>query len=147
MRTISIVGVVLVLAACTNSSTDADDGGCADISGNYKLTATKQTGTCSGSENGTASEDTVTIERNANGLFVRIPGLDGACPGSLEAATCRFTAQCVLLGKDDPSQKVGTFNIDYTFSGKTFSGSVNVGLNPPGKASCTELETHDGTRI
>lgn len=138
------------MLACS-SSVDGDEGGgggCTDITGNYKLVATKQSGSCTTNPNGHESEGTITFGKNEEGFYVLLPGLDGNCPGTLDSSTCRFTAECRFFDKDDAAKTIGTFNTDYVFSGKTFSGSMNAGFSPPAvDEACSELETHSGTRL
>ncbi len=148
MRTFAgvVLGVVLVGCAATTSptgesSSSGGGGGCADISGNYTVKESKVSGTCDISDSDASS---FTFGTDTDGPFVNLPGFEGNCPGSLDASTCRFTAECKFFDLNDKSKTLATFNVDYTFSGKTFSGSMAVGSTVK---SCTANIKDTGTRL
>lgn len=143
------MGVVLSvgLMACT-SSTDGDDGGCADVTGNYKVTTTKESGDCTTGVVGGKGESTFAITKTDTDFTIVIPNVEGGCPATLDAATCRFKSECRFFDKTNPDKTIGTLTVDYTFSGPKVSGSLVLGMSPPAHSpACTEAETHDGARL
>ncbi|MCW5834510.1 MAG: hypothetical protein KIS78_19065 [Labilithrix sp.] len=113
-----------------------------DIVGNYTVVETKVSASC---EIPDAGESNLTIRNDEDGVAVLLPGLSGACPGNLDSATCRFTAECRLFDEKNPTETTATFNVDYTFAGRTFSGSLVFGkLSAP---ACTATLRQEGQRI
>ncbi len=141
------MAIGFVVAACSGSSEDSDGeagGGCDDITGNYDVLVTRLSGDCPGSKTGT-TKASITIGNQGTSLAVFLPGLNGGCEGSLAAGTCRFQAQCVVT---QGSQSV-MYNVDYTFSGRTFTGSF-VAAATEGVFSdgpCKATVKHEGTRL
>jgi hypothetical protein len=146
MRTAIVGGVAAVVLAVAACGGDDDKSGasCSDISGNYKVDSKQIAGECSDTG---PTGSTISFSRGANGAWdVFLPGAAGACPGSLDAATCRFTANCV--GNDANGQTVATFNIDYKFSGATFAGSTTGALKPPAvPAACNITYDEKGSKL
>ena len=133
----------MLLAGCT-SSVEAP-ATCPDIGGNYKVTATRSAGTCDPKLD--PGETTVAFSKAGAGYNVIITGLSGGCPGTLDASTCRFTANCEA--KDEKSgATIETFSLDYTFSGASFKGTGIAAARPPAVATpCDVTYQEQGTKL
>lgn len=145
MRSICIFGsVVAVITAC-GSDEDVKASGCEDITGNYSVTSARSSGTCDPALDPTGTS-TVTLARNATGWDLFIPGIEGACPGTLNAS-CRFVANCVATDKTT-AKTLATYSIDYTFANATLSGSSVTSLAPPTVPSaCDATYREQGSRL
>lgn len=140
------------LLACSNDDDKGDDeggGGCADVSGNYDVTVTRVSGTCPQAEADGTNKASITIGSDDAGLYVLLPGIEGGCPATLDATTCRFKAECKIVDKADTSITLVTYNLDYTFSGKRLSGSLVGGAAAGVLApdACDSTVKHEGTRL
>lgn len=130
MRVWLVAGALYTcLPACSSSSEDGagPNGGCSDIAGNWETTRTRTSGTCDPALDGDG-KGTFTLSKDGAGWILVLPGVQGTCPGTLDAA-CKFTTTCELKGKD--GALVATASVDYAFSGDSFTGSVVNGLRPP----------------
>lgn len=144
MRT--FVGVIVLgsmLVACT-SNTDGQ-GDCGDISGNYSVTSTRTSGSCDASMDGDGQSN-VTFMKNGDGWTAVLPGIDGGCPGKLDAKTCKFTSACKITAQDGST--LATISAEYTFAGGTFSGTtINAALPPLVKAACDATYKDTGQKL
>lgn len=143
-----VIACLLVLGgvACSSSTTGTDEGGggCADVTGNYEVAVTKVSGSCGEGDN----KASLTIGRDDSGLYILLPGVEGGCPASLDAATCKFQAECKIVNAKNPSDTWATYNVTYTFSGSKFSGSLVGALGPPiVTTACDSTVKHEGTRL
>jgi hypothetical protein len=147
MKAIAMVAAVgLVIGACAADSELAPK--CADISGNYHGNSVRLSGTCDPKLDGDG-QTTFTLTKGAGGTMnISVPSIPGACPGTFDAAACRFQATCEGRGADGVST-VATFAVDYTFTaGNSFKGSNVAGLRPPAvKDACTASYEESGTRL
>lgn len=144
-RWIGLLVVGWVQIACS-SDVDEAAGGCADISGNYSVKSTRLGGSCDSSIDGNG-ESTVSFTKSADGWTLVAPGLEGGCPGTLDAASCRFKSDCKVFDMKTGATLV-TGSIDYTFSGKTFTGStINAALPPLVSAACDASYRDNGTKL
>ncbi len=146
MRTFAGVVLGVVLVGCAATTSNSADEGCSDISGNYAMTEAVGDSDCPG-QAGTTSKNNVTVAKEGGGFSVVLPGTTGSCPGTLDAATCRFQAQCVITDKSGATAV--TYSADWTFAGKAFSGSM-VGAavaGVVGPKACTINEHDDGARL
>lgn len=147
MRTVTIALATLFvsLAACTSSA--ADDEGCSDISGNYSWKETVVSSDCPPSSGESKGDNTITIGKSGSGFAIFLTGVSGGCPGNLNLDSCRFQAQCEVTDKN--GNTAITYNVDWTFSGKTFSGSLVGALSAgvAGPNACTVTEKNTGARL
>lgn len=116
--------VVSLLVACGSD----DEGGCADISGNWSFTSTWTGGTCDESKFGTHT-GTITMRRAGNGWVMVFPGTPGGCGGDFNYNTCRFVTTCNLA--DNNGNTIVSQSIDWVFSGNTASGTASGAASPP----------------
>lgn len=145
MRRILCVGLSGAMAlACSSESTGAAPGGCADVTGNWSVQVARIGGSCPPTGDGDA---TVTISKGDEGYGIVLPGIEGICPAELDATTCKLTALCKIVDTKSGSN-LATYNLSYTFSGNTFTGSLAGTLSPPiVTEACDANVKHDGTRL
>lgn len=75
-----------------------------------------------------------------------LPGIEGGCPGTLDAATCRFSSACEA--RDQAGAVVATATISYTFTATGFTGSTVSGLRPPAVSKPCEVTYREtGTKL
>jgi hypothetical protein len=148
-RVIAAFVVVSGLVACASETTGSGEDlgpiSCTDITGNYSVTATRNGGTCPSPDKPTTTAS-ITISKNGDALSIFLPGINGGCDGTLDTASCRFQAQCIVTSN---GQTAITYNVDYTFHGTKFTGSL-VGAAEAGvldSKACTANAKHDGSRI
>lgn len=142
---LAMTGAVLLACSDGDDGDAGGGGGCANITGNYDVTVTKVGGSCPSTNDGT-TKASITIAEEDSELYVVLPGVGGGCKGALDSTSCRFQAQCEVF---QGGARVVTYNVDYTFSGKTFSGSL-VGAAEAGVLSpepCDSQARHVGTRL
>lgn len=148
MRILVAIIAAAIAVACsseteTTTTTPTNGSGCTDITGNYSVTVTQLSGTCAG---GGQNPITLTIASVNGALNVAIPGVDGGCPADLNASTCRLSALCKITATN--GALAATLNVDYTFTGTTFTGTLAGSLEPPiSDPACQETVRHDGKRI
>ena len=144
-----VVGVAMLAVACASSSTGSGppaETGCKDITGIYDVTATRVSGSCPRGDD-VPDKVTVTIATTGGKPTVALPGIEGGCPGELDASTCKFTAFCKIFDTKTNKDLV-LYNVDYTFAGKTLSGTiVGVQFPPLVAAQCDAVAKHEGTRL
>lgn len=143
LMAVSMVAVVLV-AACSEEA-EPSSSNCADISGNYAVTSTRTSGNCEASLDGDG-KSTVSFARDgAGGWTVVLPGIEGGCPGTLDVS-CKFLSNCEL--RDKAGALLATDSVEYTFSGRTFSGSAVLAAHPPIAAkSCGANYSETGSKL
>lgn len=144
MRIATVVGLgsLLILGCSADADDDSGPKGCADISGNYDVKVAKVGGTC---PSGGSNSVSLSIVKKGDGYSVYLPGIDGGCPGELDAATCKYTALCEI---STGGSVVASYNLSYTFDGNAFSGSLVGTAGPPiFQEACDSSVKHDGTRI
>lgn len=139
-----LVAVASVIAACSSETEGTGTGGCADITGNWSATSKVLSGDCPPLTNETNS---VGIQKQGDGAYIAVvPGVEGGCPGTLDAATCKFQSSCEVFGAD--GARLGATTIDWTFSGKTLRGSEIVRLFPPAAPTqCMSTYEDTGTKL
>jgi hypothetical protein len=144
MRMFAVVAVGL-LVACSSSSEDQAGPGCGDISGNYTAQATRVSGTCDVALDGDG-KTTFSISRGDGDAWnILLPGLTGGCPATLDAA-CKLISNCELFGQD--GSVIGTASVEYTFSGRTFTGTSVSAARPPAVATaCSANYTQTGSKL
>lgn len=136
-----LVGVVLV-ACADDEVTGTGSGGCADITGNWNVKSETVTDTCPpGTGSGSAAGTNVTIQRQGDGSYiVQFPGVTGGCPGSLDAASCKFISTCEVTSE---GTRVLAGNIEWTFAGRTLSGTEILRAFPPAVPNSCEGSYRD----
>ncbi len=139
------LAVAGLLAACS-SDPAASPSPCADIAGNYKVTATISSNTCPPSLAG-GTQDTVSFTKSHGDAWILVlPGIPGGCPGTLDAKSCRFVSNCDQKGADGST--LATLAIDYTFSAGGYTGSSITGVRPPTVPTPCEVTVQDkGTHL
>lgn len=138
-KLLGVVGLMVVVVACSSESEGAAPGGCADISGNWEVTSTKTSGDCPESGDGTA---TMTVTKADGGQWrVSVPAVTGGCVGDLNPTTCRLVIANCDVTKN--GQTIGSFSMDWTFSGATLSGSEIGRILPPAIAKACESSYSD----
>lgn len=144
-RWIAVAGVMMVGAACS-SEAEGTGASCADIAGNYTVKGERIGGDCPEPANAD-DQDTVSVVKGSDGRWsFAVPGVTGGCPGTLDASSCRFIANCEINAGN--GQNVATFTLDYTFNGKTFTGTSVGGFKPPAvPAACRVTYRESGTRL
>lgn len=147
MRDVVLSAILVggVLVACNES--EVDGSGCADISGNYDVKYERVSGSCDPKVDG-ALRATLSFSKDADGAWsVVIPGLEGGCPGSLDASSCKFVANCKAMSKTDGST-LATYSVDYKFTGTTIAGSSITALLPPtATPACDVTYKETGTKL
>jgi hypothetical protein len=140
-----LLSFVVALIGCS-SSKDPAPSPCADISGNYNVTANVTGGTCDPSLFKSASA--VSFAKGAGGSWsIVIAAVPGGCPGTLDEASCHFTANCEVEAPDGGSP-LATFSYDLKFTGSGFTGSEVGGLHPPAvPAACTANFQETGSKL
>lgn len=155
MKTVIACFAVLLVACSSETSEPEGQGGggkpagCADITGNYKVDSSTVSDTCPPSGGGNAGDDTMSFTKTGENEFsFTFPGIqEGACPGVLDPASCRFTSQCKFF-KVGTTETLITASADWTFSGNTFSGSSVATVFPPLVAKqCSATFKDTGTRL
>ncbi len=145
-RTICGIMAAGALAACSSTSDGAAPGSCADIAGNYRVTAARAAGTCDPKLDGDGNS-TLAFSKAGDGRWnVLVPGVPGGCPGTLDEKTCKYIANCEAKGAD--GAVIATFSLDYTFVGTTYKGSSITGARPPAvPRACDVTYQEQGTRL
>lgn len=137
--------LLVAVSACASETKGSDASACADVTGNYSVAVERVSGTCDPAlDPKTAS---VSVTKAGDGSYVLVaPGIEGGCPGELNEASCKITANCTLFDKDRAT--LGTFTVDYTFSAKGYTGSTVSGLKPPAVASACDVTYREtGTKL
>jgi hypothetical protein len=149
MRMRAIFTCLAVVAGCSSetvgSGSSSGGSACPDISGNYSVQVERVSGSCDVSIDRPTS--TLGVTKNADGTFTLIfPGLEGGCPATLDAASCRITVACAARGADGST--IATSNLDYVFSSKGYTGSSATGILPPAVPSgCDVTYRETGTKL
>lgn len=141
-KLLGVVGLTFVVVACSSESEGTAPGGCKDISGNWEVTSTKTSGDCPESGDGKA---TMTISQANDGQWrVTVPAVTGGCAGELNPTTCELLiANCDVTRN---GQTLGSFSMDWTFSGSRLSGSEIGRILPPAVSTSCESSYSDTGR-
>lgn len=136
----AVVGVAaaVILLACSGD----DDPECANIAGNWSVRSRQVGGVCS------LGDQTleISMRRDSGQWEVVLPGIEGGCRGAFDQAACRFTSTCDFFDKE--SRKIASSGIDWTFDGRSFTGStISRVLNSPSVGDCTANYADTGTKL
>lgn len=139
------VAMCVGLVACSSETEGTGSAGCADISGSYNVTSVRVLGTCDPALDPTGPT-TVTMTRSADGWTAVLPGIEGGCPGTLDAQSCRFISTCEF--RDAQGRRIGTMSLDYVFASADVSGSAANALLPPAvTTACTVTYRETGEKL
>lgn len=149
MKEMIVCGGLVMPVACASTTegtgSSSSGGGCPDITGNYSVTVERVSGTCDPALDPKTSS--IGMQRAPDGTWnVVLPGIEGGCPGTLDAASCKFASACEIRDKD--GLVLGTLSISYTFTATGFTGSTVSGLRPPVVAMGCEVTYREiGTKL
>lgn len=137
--------VVAITHALACSSAHMAASPCADISGNWQVSLTRNGGDCADPklDGGDAS---IAIRRATDGSWqIVLPGAAGGCPGTLNSA-CHFQASCNFT--DASGTTLVSDDIDWEFDGASLRGSEIARAMPPEvPVACSANYTETGKRL
>lgn len=137
--------LVAIVVGCSGETGEGPATACADVSGNYQASVERVAGSCDPSQD--PKSVSMTMRPNGDGTWsALLPGVDGGCPGRLDAASCKFTSNCAVRTGD--GSLLATVNLEYTFSKTGYTGTAVNGLLPPATATrCEVIYRETGSRL